>query len=65
MASLDRLHVEVEFALLLQHGGVLGVCQRAGLPSAEPCQVVLVPAEGLGHCSTDLGSAKRIRVVLT
>ena len=48
MGSLGSLHVEVAESLLLADGGVLGVGKGTGPAVAQPCEVVLVPAEVLG-----------------
>ena len=50
VGPLDRLHVQIAVAFVLEHGRVPRVRQRARVPRAQTRQVVLVPAESLLHC---------------
>lgn len=56
MCALDRLHVQIQTALVLPDGGVAAVGQRAGRPVAESRNVVLIPAEVGRLCFDFIGA---------
>jgi hypothetical protein len=49
VCALDGFHVEIETPSggVLADGGIARVSQRARLPVAETCDIILVTAEGL------------------
>jgi len=53
VGSLDRLHVEVTVAFVLQDGGIACVCERTRVARAQAREVVLVATKCLRHCSLD------------
>lgn len=59
MCSLDRLHVEVESALVLADGRIARIGERARCPVAETRDVVLIPTEVLRR-RLDFVAAERV-----
>jgi hypothetical protein len=60
VGTLDRLHIEVAVALVLEDRRVTRVGKGARVTVAHARQVVLVATEGLGHC---LGLKSAVTVV--
>jgi len=47
MGTFNGFHVEVAMSLVLEDGGVAGICQGAGVARAQASQIVFIPAESL------------------
>ena len=65
VGTLNRLHVEVDVALVLAHGCVARIRQVTAMAGAEPRQVELIAAESLHHRPTlKQGSNGQTRLTL-
>jgi len=62
VCALDGFHVEIETSSggVLADGGIARISQRARLPIAETCDIVLVTAEGLIFRGFELKGAELV-----